>query len=74
MSDELVPILHGIGRIFIEMRHATNIETVNKFADIFHNVPFMIAVGRPAEEIIETILAKADRYGLRSQVLAYIEE
>ena len=53
-----------LGWVLIEIRAATDLNQAQALADVVHNVPSSIQIGRAAAEIEAHLMARAGRLGL----------
>ena len=58
---------------FVEIRATDNLLKAQYLADVFHNAPAGIAVGRTADAIEAEVYSRADRLGCRRQIVAMFE-
>ncbi len=62
MTEEHKAILYTLGLALVEIRASSNHEGAKILADIFHNVPSMIANGKEPAAIMSEVKSKADRH------------
>lgn len=66
-------LLYVLGVVLVEIRAAEELDKAKALADIVHNVPAMIASGKPEAEIIEDVMYRAARLGLERTASGYFD-
>jgi len=62
--DEYARYYKLLGWVLVEIRAANDLNKAQSLADVVHNLPSNIQIGRAAAEIEEHLMARASRQGL----------
>jgi hypothetical protein len=66
-------ILKALGIILVEIRGTENLKKARILADIFHNVPALIKMGKTQDEILSEIMKRAERQNAREVIAEYLK-
>ena len=65
VMDEYARYYKLLGYVLVEIRAANNQNRAQCLADVVHNLPSSIQIGRTAAEIEEHLIARASRFGMK---------